>query len=94
MEENMKITKTQNGNHLCFALEGRLDTNTAPELETAMKGAIWKTSTLLPGRQGRQQRYPQYPAQHPLPPSLSAAHGPADEVLGWIPTQRRNWKRP
>lgn len=40
MEEDMKITKTQNGNHLCFALEGRLDTNTAPELETAMKGAI------------------------------------------------------
>ena len=29
----MKITKTQNGNSLYLALEGRLDTNTAPELE-------------------------------------------------------------
>lgn len=36
----MKITKTQNGNSLCFALEGRLDTNTAPELEIAIKGSV------------------------------------------------------
>ncbi len=37
----MKITKTENGSgSLCFALEGRLDTNTAPELETAVKGSI------------------------------------------------------
>lgn len=36
----MKITKTQNGNSLYFALEGRLDTNTAPELEAAIKGSI------------------------------------------------------
>ena len=37
---NMKITKTQNGNSLYLALEGRLDTNTAPELENAIKGSI------------------------------------------------------
>ncbi|MDE5932855.1 MAG: STAS domain-containing protein [Lachnospiraceae bacterium] len=36
----MKITKTQNGNSLCLALEGRLDTNTAPELEIAIKGSV------------------------------------------------------
>ena len=29
----MKITKNQNGGHLEIALEGRLDTLTAPELE-------------------------------------------------------------
>ena len=37
---NMKITKTQIGNSLYLALEGRLDTNTAPELENAIKGSI------------------------------------------------------
>ena len=36
----MKITKNQNGNSLCLALEGRLDTNTAPELEASIKGSI------------------------------------------------------
>ena len=36
----MKITKNQNGNSLYLALEGRLDTNTAPELENTIKGAI------------------------------------------------------
>lgn len=36
----MKITKTQNGNSLYLALEGRLDTNTAPELEASIKGSI------------------------------------------------------
>ena len=36
----MKITKTQNGNSLYLALEGRLDTNTAPELENVIKGSI------------------------------------------------------
>ncbi|MCX4351625.1 MAG: STAS domain-containing protein [Lachnospiraceae bacterium] len=36
----MKITKTQNGNNLYLALEGRLDTNTAPELEASIKGSI------------------------------------------------------
>lgn len=36
----MKITKTKKGNSLYLALEGRLDTNTAPELEVAVKGSI------------------------------------------------------
>lgn len=42
----MKITKTQNGNSLCLALEGRLDTNTAPELETSIKNSIDGTEKL------------------------------------------------
>ena len=33
----MKITKTMNGTSLNVALEGRLDTTTAPELEQALK---------------------------------------------------------
>lgn len=36
----MKITKTKNGSSLSIALTGRLDTNTAPELETAIKNSI------------------------------------------------------
>ena len=36
----MKITKTLNGNNLTLSLEGRLDTNTAPELEATLKSAI------------------------------------------------------
>ncbi len=36
----MKITKTQNGSNVEFALEGRLDTMTAPELEAALKSDI------------------------------------------------------
>ncbi len=36
----MKITKTQNGNSLYLALEGRLDTNPAPELEASIKGSV------------------------------------------------------
>ena len=32
----MTITKTQNGNELTLALEGRLDTMTAPELEAEL----------------------------------------------------------
>ncbi|MCI9136111.1 MAG: STAS domain-containing protein [Lachnospiraceae bacterium] len=36
----MKIAKTGNGSNLCLALEGRLDTNTAPELEEALKNSI------------------------------------------------------
>ena len=31
----MKMTKTLNGGNMTIALEGRLDTMTAPELETA-----------------------------------------------------------
>ena len=33
----MKITKNLNGTNLNIALEGRLDTTTAPELEQALK---------------------------------------------------------
>mgnify|MGYP002627213759 CR=1 FL=1 len=33
----MKITKNLNGNTLIIALEGRLDTTTAPELEKELK---------------------------------------------------------
>ena len=33
----MNMTKTQNGTELTIALEGRLDTTTAPELEQALK---------------------------------------------------------
>ena len=33
----MNIVKTQNGNALNIALEGRLDTTTAPELEQELK---------------------------------------------------------
>ena len=36
----MKITKNKNGNTLEIALEGRLDTVTAPELEDALKGEL------------------------------------------------------
>ena len=33
----MTITKNQNGSHLDLALEGRLDTTTAPQLEAELK---------------------------------------------------------
>ena len=33
----MNITGNKNGTHLTIALEGRLDTTTAPELEQALK---------------------------------------------------------
>ena len=36
----MNITKTVNGSTLNVALEGRLDTVTAPELEQALKGSM------------------------------------------------------
>ena len=36
----MTITKTQNGTALTVALEGRLDTTTAPELEKELKTAL------------------------------------------------------
>ena len=36
----MKITKTQNGTELTVALEGRLDTTTAPVLETELKASL------------------------------------------------------
>ena len=36
----MKITENVNGTALCLGLEGRLDTNTAPELENTLKNSI------------------------------------------------------
>ena len=36
----MTITKTQNGTALTIALEGRLDTMTAPELEKELKASL------------------------------------------------------
>ena len=36
----MTITKTQNGTDLTLALEGRLDTITAPELEAELKKSL------------------------------------------------------
>ena len=36
----MTIQQIKNGNALTIALEGRLDTMTAPELETALKTAL------------------------------------------------------
>ena len=42
----MKITKTVNGNIANIALEGRLDTTTAPELEKELKGVIESADAL------------------------------------------------
>ena len=36
----MNIKKTQNGNKLTVALEGRLDTVSSPELEADLKGSL------------------------------------------------------
>ena len=36
----MTITKKQNGSHLDLALEGRLDTTTAPQLEAELKQSV------------------------------------------------------
>ena len=43
----MTITKTQNGTDLTLALEGRLDTITAPELEAELKKSLPGAETLL-----------------------------------------------
>lgn len=43
----MKIEKTINGNELRVALEGRLDTNTAPELEEALKADLNGITSLI-----------------------------------------------
>ena len=42
----MKITKNMNGTELTIALEGRLDTTTAPELEQALKDSMDGANTL------------------------------------------------
>ena len=42
----MKMTKTQNGTSLTIALEGRLDTMTAPELEKELNASLNDADTL------------------------------------------------
>jgi anti-sigma B factor antagonist len=42
----MKITKNMNGNNLEVAVEGRLDTTTAPELEQELKASMDAAETL------------------------------------------------
>ena len=42
----MTITKEQNGKDLTVAIEGRLDTITAPELETELKASLDGVSKL------------------------------------------------
>ncbi len=42
----MKIIKSMNGTELTIALEGRLDTTTAPELEQALKDSMDGANTL------------------------------------------------
>ena len=43
----MTINKTMNGNALTIALEGRLDTTTAPELEQALKESLDSAQELI-----------------------------------------------
>ena len=43
----MTISKTQNGSVLEVALEGRLDTMTAPELETELKSSLDGVTELI-----------------------------------------------
>ena len=43
----MTINKTVNGNALTIALEGRLDTTTAPELEQALKESLDSAQELI-----------------------------------------------
>ena len=43
----MKIVKNQNGNELVIALEGRLDTMTAPELEKELKESLEGAADLI-----------------------------------------------
>ena len=42
----MTITKPKNGSALTLALQGRLDTTTAPELEKELKGSLDGVDTL------------------------------------------------
>ena len=42
----MEIKKEVNGDSLCFALSGRLDTTTAPQFEEAIKSSIDGVKTL------------------------------------------------
>ena len=43
----MTINKTQNGNELTIAVEGRLDTMTAPELEAELSKSLEGTESLI-----------------------------------------------
>ena len=43
----MNITKNLNGNQLTIALEGRLDTTTAPELEAELKASLDSADSLI-----------------------------------------------
>ena len=43
----MTITKKQNGTQLEIALEGRLDTSTAPELEKELNGSLGGVTELI-----------------------------------------------
>lgn len=43
----MTITKSQNGSSLTVALEGRLDTTTAPELEKELKDSLNDVTELI-----------------------------------------------
>ena len=43
----MTINKNLNGNKLTVALEGRLDTTTAPELETELKQSLGGVTELI-----------------------------------------------
>lgn len=43
----MQINKTANGTTLVMALEGRLDTTTAPELEQALKDSLDGVTELI-----------------------------------------------
>lgn len=43
----MTITKSSNGNSLTFALVGRLDTSTAPQLESELKASLEGITELI-----------------------------------------------
>ena len=43
----MKIVKTTEGSKLTLALEGRLDTTTAPQLEAEVKGSLGGVAELV-----------------------------------------------
>lgn len=43
----MTINKTTNGSELTIALEGRLDTNSSPALETELKAVLDGAATLI-----------------------------------------------
>ena len=46
-EEVMTINKNQNGNELTIALEGRLDTTTAPQLDDELKSSLDGVESLI-----------------------------------------------